>query len=423
MQNLVGRHKIKAIFILIIAGESIFFLPFVIPRLFRPTVLAFFDMTNFELGSYFSTYGFVAVGAYLLGGPLADRFPASKLMSTALVATGIGGVVLLLFPTKHTLFYLYPYWGLTTILLFWASLLRATRIVGGADQQGFMFGLLDGGRGLFAAIVGTVGVWLFSVFVEGDINTLTDIDRNQAFLKMMIFISSFVFIAALLVFFALREFDHADGAAPRDKINTKDIISVAKIPSVWLQSVIIICAYCGYKITDDFSLLAQDVLGYNEVQAAGISTLTFWVRPFAAVSIGLMADRVGSSRMLVICFIMMILGSGSIAFFSGTSVIAVIIISSILLTAIAIYAMRGLYFAIMEEARIPLSFTGTAVGLASIIGYLPDIFMGPIMGFLLDRSPGYAGHQDLFLMMVGISVIGLVASVTFYRLNRKEATA
>jgi len=420
MHDLSGRNKIKAILILIIAGESIFFLPFVIPRLFRPTLLSFFEITNLELGSYFSAYGIVAVGAYLLGGPLADRFPASKLMSTALLGTGLGGVILLLYPSKHTLLYLYPYWGLTTILLFWASLLRATRIIGGTDQQGLMFGLLDGGRGLFAAVVGTVGVWLFSIFVEGDINNIADADRNQAFLKMMTIISSFVFVAALLVFIALRQFDHVESEVAPEKINGKDLIRVAKIPSVWLQSIIIICAYCGYKVTDDFSLLAQDVLGYNEVQAAGISTMTFWVRPIAAVSVGLMADRVGSSRMLMVCFLLMIMGSGSIAFFSELSAITSIIISSIILTAIAIYAMRGLYFAIMDEAQIPISFTGTAIGLASIIGFLPDIFMGPIMGYLLDRSPGYAGHQDLFIMMVGISVIGLMASFSFYRLNRHK---
>jgi len=416
MDELNKRAKLIAIFVLIIAGEAIFFLPFVIPRLFRPTVLAFFDITNFELGSFFSLYGFVAVGAYLLGGPLADRFSASRLMSVALVATGIGGVLLLLYPTKQTLFYLYPYWGLTTILLFWASLLKTTRLVGGTSQQGFMFGLLDGGRGLFAAVVGTAGVWLFSIFVKGDIDALTSADRNQAFLRMMTIITSFVFIAAILVFFVLRNFGQSDSSI-RQKITVSDIIKVAKIPSVWLQSIIIICAYCGYKATDDFSLLAQDVLGYNEVEAAGLSTLTFWIRPIAAVSIGLLADRFSSSMMLIYCFSIMIISSIGIAFFSVDSSIVWLIILLVMTTSIAIYAMRGLYFAIMEEAKIPLSVTGTAVGLVSVIGYMPDIFMGPTMGYLLDRTPGYGGHQDLFYLLAGIAVVGLIASVIFYRVN------
>lgn len=39
---------------LILAGEAVFFLPFVIPRIFRPTLLEVFAIDNLTLGSYFS---------------------------------------------------------------------------------------------------------------------------------------------------------------------------------------------------------------------------------------------------------------------------------------------------------------------------------------------------------------------------------
>ena len=61
---------------LIIAGESVFLLPFVMARVFRPTLLEVFDLTNLELGTAYSVYGIVAMAAYFFGGPLADRFPA-----------------------------------------------------------------------------------------------------------------------------------------------------------------------------------------------------------------------------------------------------------------------------------------------------------------------------------------------------------
>ena len=55
--------------LLILAGESVFILPFVLSRVFRPTVLEAFDLTNTELGLCFSVYGLVALIAYLLGRP------------------------------------------------------------------------------------------------------------------------------------------------------------------------------------------------------------------------------------------------------------------------------------------------------------------------------------------------------------------
>jgi len=53
------------------------------------------------------------------------------------------------FPSYLGVTAVFAFWGLSTILLFWAALQKATRISGG-DEQGQAFGLLDGGRGLLA---------------------------------------------------------------------------------------------------------------------------------------------------------------------------------------------------------------------------------------------------------------------------------
>jgi hypothetical protein len=87
-------------------------------------------------------------------------------------------------------------------------------------------------------------------------------------------------------------------------------------------------------------------------------------------------------------------------------------------TSLGIFALRGLYFAIMKEGRIPLAFTGSAVGFVSLIGYTPDVFMGPLMGWLLDRSPGAAGHQDVFMVVTAFALLGMVVSVLFKRVTK-----
>ena len=91
--------KTLTMFILIIAGEAVFFLPFVVSRIFRPTFLKVFELTNFQLGSAFSIYGMVAFASYFAGGPLADRFSTRKLMAFALISTSLGGVVMAQIPS------------------------------------------------------------------------------------------------------------------------------------------------------------------------------------------------------------------------------------------------------------------------------------------------------------------------------------
>jgi len=74
----------------------------------------------------------------------------------------------------------------------------------------------------------------------------------------------------------------------------------------------------------------------------------------------------------------------------------------------------------MERGQIPLILTGTAVGLISLVGYTPDIFAGPAMGYLLDSSPGETGHQHVFWMLAIFSFIGGLAALIYFRLYRKD---
>jgi sugar phosphate permease len=90
--------------------------------------------------------------------------------------------------------------------------------------------------------------------------------------------------------------------------------------------------------------------------------------------------------------------------------------------ATGVYAFRTLYFSAIQEGEIPLQVTGTAVGLISLIGFTPDIFMGPAMGFLIDNSPGELGFQKVFLMLAIFALIGLLASVFFYRINKPNTS-
>ena len=398
-----------------------FILPFVLARVFRPTVLEVFNLTNLELGTCFSVYGFVAMASYLLGGPIADRFPPRKLIAIALFATALGGLVLAANPSYFVLKVLYGYWGFTTIFLFWAPMIKATRVWGGNTSQGKAFGFLDGGRGLVGASFGALGVFIFSLFIIGAVETASLANRTEAFNYIVWVTSAIIVVIGIIVWFFLKSNSIKEEEIQIESISTHQIKTVLKIPSIWLLMVIILCAYVGYKITDVFSLYAKEVMLYNEVKSAEIGTLLLFIRPIIGILIGFIADRSKTTLWLIISFILSILGS--LLFASGiiTPTSTTLFLVSILITVTGVYAVRSLYFATMQEGHIPLVLTGTAVGLISIIGYTPDIFAGPLMGVLLDNSPGELGHQHVFIMLASFSLIGLLASVLFYRLQHKKS--
>jgi sugar phosphate permease len=121
---------------LIASGEMVFALPFVVARVFRPTLLDVFGLTNLQLGTAFSVYGVVAMASYFPGGPLADRFSARHLIIAGLLATALGGGIFATIPSLGPLTVVYGFWGLTTTLLSWAATLRAARAWGGEDSIG-----------------------------------------------------------------------------------------------------------------------------------------------------------------------------------------------------------------------------------------------------------------------------------------------
>ena len=405
---------------LVIAGEAIFALPFHVARFFRPTVLEVFNLTATELGAAQSIYGIMAMLAYFPGGPIADRFPARKLMAMSLWMTAAGGLYMSTFPDYRGALVLWGFFGVSTILLFWAAMIRACRDWGGKKEQGRAYGMLDGGRGLLQAGLASIGVLLFALSFPDGYASAT-IEQKEDTLRLIILGYSAVTAAAgLLVWFVISD-GHPAGDPDRGewKPHTESVVAhvlrALRIPAVWLQALIVFTAYVSYKGFDNYSLFAVQGYGLDEVEAARIVAIGAWMRPIAAIGAGLLGDRFDASRMIILLFATLLMSHLFFAFTTPVPGAAWAMLTNTLITCIAIYGLRGLYFALFEEAKVPAAVTGTAVGLVSVVGYTPDIFVTLTAGILIDRNPGLLGHQHFFVFLAVFTVVGLLASIALRR--------
>jgi hypothetical protein len=341
-------------------------------------------------------------------------------MSVSLVFTALGGMYMASYPSYMGLCVLYGYWGFTTIFLFWAAMIKATRLWGGTKNQGIAFGLLDGGRGFVSYAFGGLGIAIFSYYLGGEIEQSTLLDRQISYSNVIYTCTAVIAVIAVLVFFIIKtkESETVQAAISLQSMG-RNYLNVAKIPSVGLLMVIILCAYTGYKITDIYSQFAHEIMGYDQITAAGIGRDLLGVRIFIGIAIGLLADKTSAGVMMVGGFIVTLIGA--VLFASGSINSAQIILFwiAILMTATGVYSLRALYFAAVQEGRIPIAVTGTAVGLISLIGYTPDVFMGPAIGYLLDGWPGAQGFEYVFVMLGVFSIIGGIASIVFVKVNKK----
>ena len=406
------------IVVLILAGEMIFSLPFHTARFFRPTVLEAFNFSNTELGDAFAVYGIAAMLAYFPGGALADRYPARKLITASLLATAAGGLYMATFPGMRQMALLYGYWGFTTILLFWGALIRATRDWGGARSQGIAFGMLDGGRGLVAAGVALAAVAALSQYLPLDGLLDAASERRQGLRAVILLYTGATAACAVLTWLLLE--DPPPSTAPPRATLLSGMLTVLRRPVVWAQAAVIVCAYCAFKGLDNYSLYAVQVLGLNEVEAARLTAWASYLRPLAAVLSGLAADRFSAGRAIAAAFAGLLACYAVLAVAAPTPAWLPLIYLNFFASFFGAFALRAVYFALLEETRTPRHLTGATVGAVSFLGFTPEIFFAPITGRILDQAPGLAGHQHYFLFLAGVALGGLAVTAWLLRLAHRD---
>ena len=412
--------KFIAIISLILAGEIIFALPFHLARFFRPTLLELFELTATQLGAAQGLYGIIAMLSYFPGGLLADRYPAHKLLAISLWMTGVGGIYLASYPNYVETLVVFAFFGITTIMLFWGALIRATRDWGGLNQQGIAFGLLEGGRGLLAVSLASLGVLLFELSFPDGYSKASLTDKQHTFSIVIYSYTAVTILTGSLVWFSLKTHSHsASNQIPSLSLFT-NIKYIIRIPAVWWQALIVLCAYTGYKSIDHLSLYAVEIYHYDAIQAAKLVTLAAWIRPVVAVLTGIIADRTDPVKMLILSFFVFLITNSYFALFTPHISLTWILTANVMITCTAVFALRALYFAVFEHYQLSHHFTGSAVGLVSVIGFLPDVFVLYIAGRLTDTYPGIQGHQYFFMLVAVFALIGLIASTKLQAYQTKS---
>jgi len=392
---------------LCLSGGLIYLLPFLREVYYIPLQKAL-RLSNTELGVLMSVFGLTALLSYFPGGWLADRFSPRKLMTLSLALTGIAGFYFATFPSYEMAIFVHAVWGVTTSLTFWSAMIKATRNWAPSTEQGRAFGILESGRGIGEAATSTLILRFVFVKLGGGDHALSWVIIVFALVNILL---------AVMTWFVISDTVRTDVEPDkkRNKIGYREILGVLRMPVVWLISLVILAAYCAYWGSYYFTPYATDVFLMSVVFGGAIGVGKMWLKPLSALGAGFLADKVGVSKTVAWSFGILILSFGVFIFTPGNPHLIMILIVNTAVASIAIFALRGVYFALLEEGNIPLIVTGTAAGVASVIGFTPDIFMPMLGGVLLDRYPGGWGYRYLFAVIVGLCLLGLLASLVILK--------
>lgn len=394
------------------SGGIIFVLPFLFEVYYRPMADAF-GLTNTELGRFMSTFGFVSMLAYFPGGWIADRVSPRLLMTVSLLATGAAGLYFSTIPSYAASLAVHGFWGISITLLFWGAMIRATRNWAPPEEQGRAFGILEAIRGIGELVPHFTLLAIFAWLGSGDKALSVVIAQASA---------TIMFFGVLCWFFVDDPVSESGAPASAAKVGRKEVVAVLKMPVIWLIAIVILTGYCAYWGALYFSAYVADVFLTSVAIAGFIGGLgKMLLKPFAAAVAGFVADKFGVARSTATLFIVLLLSFCGFALLPGSASMFYILIINVVVAGLMIFALRAIYFALLEEGKVPLAVTGTAAGIVSAIGFTPDIFMPEIFGYLLDTYPGAEGYRYFYFIIAGICAVGFIAAMTIqYRYVNKD---
>lgn len=394
--------------LLLAAGAGIIFqLPYIRETFYVPIQNAM-GLTNAQMGLLSSGYATMATLSYFVGGIIADKFSARKLLTFSFIATGILGLWFSTFPGYTVSRIIFVLMGISTIITYWSACIKATRMLGTDDEQGRLFGLQEGLRGVLNALLVFGMTAAFSHFAD-------EVQGASAAIKLC---SIVVIIIGILNFIFIEDTEKEQNAESLAEV-AKGMFKALLIPRVWLLVAIIFTAYSIYGLIGYITTYAQQFYGMTATTAATLGGVRYLLQGLGGIVGGFLADKLHSRMKVIIggC-VGLALSFTAYIFIPSQASLCTAVVANFFIGLFFIYAVRSQYFAVHDDAGIPVSMSGRVSGIASCIGYMPDLFMYTLVGSWMD-SYGRTGYNMTWIYAVVMAVLCIIITITLSKVVKK----
>ena len=370
------------------------------------------NLSNAQMGLLSSGYATMSLFSYFIGGIIADKFSARKLLTFSFIATGALGLWFSTFPGYTISRVIFVLMGISTIITYWSACIKATRMLGTEEEQGRLFGLQEGLRGIMNALLVFGMTAAFTHFAD-------EVAGASAAIKVC---SIVVIIIGILNFIFIEDTKKEENSESFIEV-TKGMFKALLIPRVWLLVAIVFTAYSVYGLIAYATTFAQKFYGLSAASAATFGGIRYLIQGAGGIVGGFLADKLKSRFKVIIggC-IGLALSFGLFIVVPSKASLCVMVVANFFVGLFFIYAVRSQYFAVHDDAGIPLNMSGRVSGIASCLGYTPDIFMYTLVGSWMDNY-GRTGYNMTWAYAMVAAVLCAIITFILSRIVKKEKAA
>ena len=399
--------KILTLILMIVSLNTIYVLPYLSYSYYTPLMEAM-NLVGREAdyGRLLNFYGIANVILYLPGGWVADKFDAKKLLVFSMISTGVLGLWEATFPSYEMLFVIYVMFAVTTVLTYWSSSIKCINMIADSDEQGGMFGMLEAGRGICGLAVTSLFVVLFSA--TGN-------------MSMVVGSCGAIMILVGILLAVLMPKTSREGATNATLIDSLKAYGKAfKDPATYLLAGMIFCGSLIGASLSYFGPFLERICGVETNFVVAFQSYSKTICQIVAASLAaILSTKLGRSSLpMIYAGFGLVVACGILYILPSSASIMIPAILLIILITLGMSTFRALYYATIYESSCPKNTVGSIIGIASILGFLPDTFYTSMAGGWMDKY-GDAGFKYVFLACIGAALLGLVCSFLSDRRIRK----
>ena len=404
--------KFLTFILMVLAMNTIYVLPYLMYTYYTPLQEAMGLVgRDSDYGKLLNVYGIANVILYLPGGWIADKFDPKKLLVFSMVGTGVLGLWESTWPSYTMLMIIHILWAVTTVLTFWSSSVKCVNMLADADEQGGMFGSLEALRGVVGLIITTICVSLFNVFQS---------DSSKAMGSIVAVVSVIMIVVgvALALLMPKSNSQEATNATLVDSIKAMGV--AFKRPITYVLAGLIFCGSMTLASAAYYAPYLQNYCGMpTNIAVTFTNYRGMLCQLIGAALAAVLASKlknsslpmIGAGIVGIVCFVGMIIIPASAAVLWPIMIITIV-------ASMAVYFFRALYYATVDECGTPKNVVGSVIGIASLLGFLPDTFYTSLCGSWLEADP-VGGYKKIFMAACAAMVLGLVCSFLANRLIKK----
>lgn len=371
---------------------------------------------NEKYGNLVSVYGVMNVLMYLPGGIIADRFDPKKLLVFSMISSGALGLWMATWPGYEMLLLIHILWGITTVLTYWSSSVKVVNMLAAADEQGEMFGLLETGRSIVGFLLNFAWVGLFALLAnKGDLGMTVVVS----------IISILMIVSGLLLAFLLPNSDMTNATNTSVKDSFIALGGAFKLPITYVLAAMIfvpsaINATASYYAPYLETAAAMSVVistTFATIRSTGVPIVSAFVYSQGSKKMGRSSALLAFSCVaLAVLSLLLVIVPGSRAMLWPLMIIMI-------MTAFFTGGARAVNWAIIDEAGTNKNMVGSVIGVASLIGYLPDVFIHKMYGSWIDKYEFAAAYRRIFIFCIIVAVVGTAFAILGERIIKKHQAA